>query len=193
VDSPDEQAVDDPADIAEITRDSKFAAEFLLSEYKALRDEILKKMDHRTSMVVCSVTVSSAVLGFGIDRKSGSLLLVSPLVSLLLGMLILFHNVQIGETSEYLRQKIEDRLAVNFQGFSRWHGSSKSDPRFRIRKGMLAYHLPLILIAVSPAVVAIPLALANISPFILTMPVLVVDVVLLAIYAALLVKHWKSI
>jgi uncharacterized membrane protein len=99
--SSEEQAVAAMNDMEQIIADPGFLSEVLLAEYKTLRDEILKKMDHRTSLVVCSVTVSSAVLGFGIERKSAPLLLVSPLVSLLIGILILFHNVQIGEASEF--------------------------------------------------------------------------------------------
>lgn len=185
---PAKPAADESADFASITGDSKFASDVLLSEYKALRDEILKKMDHRTSMVVCSVTVSSAVLGFGIDRKSAPLLLVSPLVSLLLGILVVFHNVQIGETSEHLRRQVEGPLAERFPGFLGWH-HSKSDPKYRLKQRMLPYHLPLILIAIAPALVAVPLALANMGSIALTIPVLAVDAALLAIYAVVLIKH----
>jgi hypothetical protein len=186
--SPDHEKVRKTVDTSEIIGKSEFAAELLLAEYKALRDEILKKMDHRTSMVVCSVTVSSAVLGFGIDRKSGSLLLVSPLVSLLLGILIVFHNAQIGEASEHMRKQIEVPLSKNFHGSLWWH-TSKSDPKYRLKQRMLPYHLPLILIAVAPALVAVPLALANMGPVAPTIPLLVVDTALLAIYAVQLVKH----
>ncbi|MFE5569417.1 hypothetical protein ACFQ68_30825 [Amycolatopsis japonica] len=171
-----------------VAEDPKFASEVLLAEYRTLREEILKKMDHRTSMVVCSVTVSSAVLGFGIDRQSGPLLLVSPLVSLLLGILIVFHNVQIGECSDHLRKQVEDPLFETFQGFYGWH-RGKSDPKYRVKQRIIPYLLPLILIATAPAMVAVPLALANMGSLALSLPVLTVDVALLAIYATQLIKH----
>lgn len=188
----DERSTNHPPDAPPLRHEVQFAHEILMAEYKTLREEILKKMDHRTSMVVCSVTVSSAVLGFGIDRKSGSLLLVSPLVSLLLGMLILFHNVQIGEASEHLRKHYEDPIAFAHKDFTGWH-HSKRDPRFRLRQRLLAYHLPLILIAIAPAVVAVPLAVANFSPPVLTIPILAVDAALLSIYIVLLAKYWREI
>jgi hypothetical protein len=175
-------------DLSVIINAPSFVAEILLAEYRTLRDEIIRKMDHRTSMVVCSVTVSSAVLGFGIERESGSLLLVSPLVSLLLGILILFHNVQIGETSEYLRTHIEVSISNRYREFAGWH-KTKDDPKYRLKQRMLPYHLPLLLIAVAPAVVAIPLALSNVGSLALTVPVLVVDAVLLVIYIVQIVKH----
>ncbi len=188
MDSLGEQEPDRPADISAITREPHFAAELLLAEYKTLRDEILKKMDHRTSMVVCSVTVSSAVLGFGVERTSGPLLLVSPLVSLLLGTLIVFQNAQIGEASEHIRRRIEAPLSSAFAGFEGWH-HTKRDPKYRLRQRLLPYHLPLILIAVAPAAVAVPLALANAKPLALTTPILIVDLCLLTIYVAQLIKH----
>ncbi|MGW6933586.1 hypothetical protein ACWGE0_26260 [Lentzea sp. NPDC054927] len=166
--------------------DSKFVADVLLAEYKSLRDEILKKMDHRTSLVVCSVTVSSAVLGFGIDRKSGALLLVSPLVSLLLGTLILFHSVQIGEASAHLRAQFEKPLLERFGGYVGWH-LYKVAPKHRFHRRILPLHLSLILIAIAPALVAIPLALANANWVVRV--ILAVDLALLAIYAIQFVRY----
>ncbi|GAB3004493.1 hypothetical protein LWP59_25900 [Amycolatopsis acidiphila] len=61
--------------------------------------------------------LSSAVLGFGIERQSAPLLLVSPLVSLLLGILTLFHNTQIGAASEHLRTHVEEPASKLIKGF----------------------------------------------------------------------------
>jgi len=169
-----------------------FVSEVLLAEYRALRDEILKKMDHRTSMVVCSMTVSSAVLGFGIERQSGSLLLVSPLVSLLLGILIVFHNTQIGEASEYIRERIEGLVSDRYPGFIGWH-TMHGDPKYRLKQRMLPYHLPLILIAIAPAVVAVPLALSRIDSIGLAVPVLAVDASLFIVYILQIVRYRDKI
>ncbi|MFC3890136.1 hypothetical protein ACFOWZ_01520 [Lentzea rhizosphaerae] len=166
--------------------DPKFAAEIALAEYKALRDEILKKMDHRTSLMVCSVTVSSAVLGFGVERRNGPLLLVSPLISVLLGIVILFHGAQIGQASEYLRRTFDVPLSGGARGVEGWHIAT-ADPRNRLRQRMLPYYFPLILIAIAPVFVAVPLALAN--PDWVVWVILAVDGGLLAIYLALLVKY----
>lgn len=190
--SPEEQAGTALSDMERITADPIFLSEFLLAEYKTLRDEILKKMDHRTSLVVCSVTVSSAVLGFGIDRKSAPLLLVSPLVSLLIGILILFHNVQIGEVSEFLRRRVERPLSAAHPEFTGWH-ETKSDPKYRLKERIVPYHIPLALITVAPAIVAIPLALSIGDALLRAIPVFLVDSLLLVIYAVQMVKHRNSI
>ena len=58
---------------------------------------------------------------------------------------------------------------------------------------MVPYHVPLVLIAVAPAVVATPLALSTAGSVTLTIPVLVVDACLLAIYVVQLVKHRHSV
>ena len=179
-------AADGRADLDLVFSDPKFAADVLLIEYRSLRDEILKKMDHRTSLVVCSVTVSSAVLGFGIDRRSGALLLVSPLVSLLLGTLILFQRVQIREAVEHLRERIEVPLVERFDGFVGWHMAER-DPKYRLGRRMLPYHLPLILIAIAPLLVAMPLAFASADW--VTWVVLAVDAVLLMVYAGQLIRY----
>ncbi|WP_020663080.1 hypothetical protein [Amycolatopsis benzoatilytica] len=178
--------------LTEIVGKADFASDLVLAEYRTLRDEILKKMDHRTSMVVCSVTVSSAVLGFGIERKSAPLLLVSPLVSLLLGILILFHNVQIGAASEHLRTRVEQLVSKQIKGFVGWH-QTMGDPKVRLIQRLLPYHLPLILIAIAPAGVAIPLALSKFGAAVQTVPVLTVVVLLLVLYAVQLVRHRDSI
>lgn len=169
-----------------IMGDPKFAAEIALAEYKALRDEILKKMDHRTSLMVCSVTVSSAVLGFGVERRNGPLLLVSPLISVLLGIVVLFHGAQIGQASEYLRRTFDIPLSDGARGAEGWHMST-ADPGNRLRQRMLPYYFPLVLIAIAPAAVAVPLALAD--PDWVVWVILTVDGGLLAIYLALLVKY----
>lgn len=178
--------------MAEIIGKSEFASDLLLAEYRTLRDEILKKMDHRTSMVVCSVTVSSAVLGFGIERQSAPLLLVSPLVSLLLGILILFHNTQIGAASEHLRTQLEEPASRLIKGFVGWH-RTMGNPKVRLIQRLLPYHLPLILIAIAPATVAIPLALSRIGSIATTLPVLVVVSLLLVLYVIQLARHRDSI
>jgi hypothetical protein len=192
VSSPEESVAVQSISLTEITGKAEFASDLVLAEYRTLRDEILKKMDHRTSMVVCSITVSSAVLGFGIERQSAPLLLVSPLVSLLLGNLILFHNVQIGAASEHLRARVEELTSKQVVGFAGWH-QTMSDPKVRLAQRLLPYHLPLILIAIAPASVAIPLALSRFGSAVTTIPVLAVVALLLTLYVVQLVRHRDSI
>ncbi|SFW89549.1 hypothetical protein SAMN04489730_7278 [Amycolatopsis australiensis] len=138
-------------------------------------------------MVVSSVTVSSAVLGFGVERASGPLLLLSPLV-----FTSPRHPHRVPERPDRagfraLRQQVGLPLRSAYAEFRGWH-HTKRDPKYRLKQRLLPYHLPLILIAIAPAVVAIPLALANAKPVLLTVPILVVDLCLPAIYIAQLVK-----
>ena len=135
--------------------------------------------------MVCSVTVSSAVLGFGVERRNGALLLVSPLISLLLGIVILFHGAQIGQASEYLRRTFDVPLSGGARGVPGWHISTAA-PENRLRRRMLPFYFPLVLIGVAPAAVAIPLALAN--PDWVVWVILSIDTGLLGAYVALLVR-----
>lgn len=161
--------------------DEAIERELLLAEYKCLRDEVIKKMDHRTTFIISSITVSSAVLGFGIERASAPLLLVAPLVSLLLGMLVYFHNTQIGELSEYIKANIENKLKAPNGSKMGWH-DIHSDYKFRFKARFISYHLPLVSIAMTPAIVAIPLSLSNFQPLTLALPLIVIDGVLVILY-----------
>jgi hypothetical protein len=149
-------------------------------------------MDHRTTFVASSVTVSSAVLGFGIERSSAPLLLVSPLVSLLLGMLIYFHNTQIGELSEYIRDNIESKLTTPSGLKMGWH-DSKTDYRFRFQARFLSYHLPLVLIAITPAIIAIPLSLSDFQPIALALPLIIIDSLLTVFYFTYLALNRRGV
>ena len=62
-----------------------------------------------------------------------------------------------------------------------------SDPKVRFRHRMLPYHLPLVLIAVAPVLVAFPLALAN--PDWVVWLLVGIGVGLLMVYMVQLVKY----
>ena len=190
----DETVATESVELAEIMGTPAFASDLLIAEYRTLRDEILKKMDHRTSLVICSATVSSAVLGFGIERQSPPLLLVSPVVSLLLGIFILFQNVQIRVLSEHLRERIEEPASRQVGRLTGWH-QAMGDPKGGTRRLLLLpYQFPLVLITITPAVVALPMALSTIGSAVgTTVPVLIVVVSLLAIYFAQLTWHRDAI
>lgn len=159
----------------------RIAVDISLAEYKSLRDEILKKMDNRTALIVSSITVSSAIIGFGVERMSGPLLLVAPLVSVLLGLLVVHHNLQIGELSMYVRDEIETGLAKRYPASIGWHGG-RTKFRVQFRHRVLSYHLPLILITVAPAMVSFALAWPHRDPLALTIPLGATSLLLLVVY-----------
>lgn len=83
--------------------------EIILAEYKALRDEIIKKMDHRTTFRISALTLTLAAIGVGAERKSDVVLLV-PIVAVLFNFVAIYHSIQIGRAADYIRDKIEPKL-----------------------------------------------------------------------------------
>jgi hypothetical protein len=75
----------------------------MLTEYKSLRDEQLKRADHRITLLTTSITVSGALLATGLQLKSAYVLLTLPLVSSLFGLLIIFHHRAIRDIGLYIR------------------------------------------------------------------------------------------
>jgi hypothetical protein len=54
------------------------AREILLAEYKALRDEIIKKMDHRATFRISALTLTVAAIAAGVQFRNNMLLLLVP-------------------------------------------------------------------------------------------------------------------
>ncbi|MEV7046632.1 hypothetical protein, partial [Amycolatopsis sp. NPDC051061] len=78
--------------------------------------------------------------------------------------------------------------SYRFTGFVGWH-EGMGDPDIRLLQRLVPYHLPLILIAVAPAIVAVPLALSAGSTFVASIPVLVVVACLLVVYVVELLRN----
>lgn len=99
--------------------------EVLLAEYKSLREEIFKKMDHRTNLNISMLTVSMITLGAGVERKSEMILLLAPVVSVLFGFLIAFNNYSIYGITSHIRDSIEPKFretrAAFFNGITSAH------------------------------------------------------------------------
>lgn len=159
---------------------SDIRRELMLAEYKALRDESLKRMDHRITLVVSSLTVSGAILGFGVERNDGTLLLVAPAIAVLFGLLVLYHTRIIAEIAQYVAVYIERPFDERHQGAMGWH----TRPRWRQNRfrGFPLLHLPLMLAVMGPAVAALVLAWQFAGPISAKVPLAVLDGVLIAYY-----------
>lgn len=145
-------------DTADVT--DPVVRELLLVEYKTLRDEVLKKMDHRTSLLVSSLTVSLLALGVGIERNSAPLLLVVPVICVLFGLLVQFNNKSIYDACDYIATNIEAPLDRAYPGSFRWQLTRKPRTR-RMRELMWLQHVPSVLVVFIPSLVAIVIALGS--------------------------------
>ncbi|MCR3753726.1 hypothetical protein LX88_007735 [Lentzea californiensis] len=135
--------------------DVKIYVDILLAEYKALRDEIIKKMDHRTTLRVSATTLSLAAVGVGVERRSSAILLLVPVIVALLANMANFQTVQIGRLSRYI-EEIEGKLVGLHPGVIGWHTRS-TDRKLRFRQIFVVYHLPNLTIVLAPAFLAMTL------------------------------------
>jgi len=86
------------------------AREILIAEYKALRDEIIKKMDHRATFRISALTITVAAMAAGVQFENNLLLLLVPIVAVLFSNVAVFYSVQIGRAADYIRDHIEPKL-----------------------------------------------------------------------------------
>jgi len=79
----------------------------LLTEYNALRSEVIHRMNARQQIVAFSVVVLGAVLAFNAQPNT---LLVYPILGLFLALGWAHNDLRIGEIGEYVRTNLEDKL-----------------------------------------------------------------------------------
>lgn len=161
--------------------------ELMLVEYKTLRDETLKRMDHRISLLMSSLTVTGAILGIGIERSSGPLLLVIPTVSVLFGLLVIYHTKAIADIARYLHRNIERPLDVWYPGSFGWH--TRPDSRRRFKRIFSVFHLPIMLTVLVPSLSALTLAWQFRGSVTVTVPLAIMDVALLTFYVTEYFRH----
>jgi hypothetical protein len=157
------------------------AREVVLAEYKALRDEILKKMDHRATFRVSALTLGLAAIGIGIERKSGVLLLLAPVAVVLLNNMASFHSMQIARTANYVRDVIEPKLTRQYPDSIGWH-KFVGDRATRFRETLLSFHLSNLIFVFAPSLVSIALGWAYLGSLILTIALTLLDVSLLGLF-----------
>lgn len=79
----------------------------LLSEYNALRSEVIHRMQNRHQLVVFSLAVLGAVLAF---HAQANTLLAYPILGFFLALGWAHNDFRIGEIGEYVRTHIEAKL-----------------------------------------------------------------------------------
>jgi hypothetical protein len=157
------------------------AREILLVEYKALREEISKRMDHRVTFRISALTLTLAAIAVGIERKSGVLLLLAPTVSIMFSNIATYISLQIDQVSGYLREVVEPKLNDLAPGSAGWHtfeGSRSS--RYKIT--FMPYHAPVLILAIVPTFVAVGLGWTYTESLPVSTLITVMDAVLFALF-----------
>jgi len=166
--------------------------EIMLAEYKALRDEILKKMDHRTTYRLATLTLSMATMGIGIQLRSALLLLLVPMITILLGNLTIFQTMQVSRLATYVRDHIEKRLNVQCPGSMGWHLSNEDRPA-RLRDSLIVSYIPNAAIPLVPSTVSIGLAWTYDGSLWVKLSIMLVDIALIGYFLLIYVKNKYSL
>lgn len=166
--------------------------EIVLAEYKAMRDEILKKMDHRTTYRLATLTLSMATMGIGIQLRSALLLLLVPMITILLGNLTIFQTMQISRLATYVREHIEKRLNSQHPGSMGWHLSNEDRPA-RLRESLIVSYIPNAAIPLVPSLVSIGLAWTHNGSIWVKVSVMAVDMTLIGYFLVIYAKNKYSL
>jgi hypothetical protein len=80
------------------------------TEYKALRDEMLRRLDYRTGRLQLTVAAATVFLNVGLlEQAPSAVLLLYPIVALLLASGYVYNGLAIVDLSRYIREEIEKR------------------------------------------------------------------------------------
>ncbi|MDX3588248.1 hypothetical protein [Streptomyces europaeiscabiei] len=175
-----------PNPIDEVSR------EIILSEYNSLRDEILKKMDHRTTYRLATLTLSLTAMGIGIQLRSSALLLIVPMIAMLLGNLSSFQTMQISRLATYIRENIEKPLNGQYGASMGWHISHEDRPA-RLRESLLVSYIPNVAIPLTPSLVSMVFAWSYSNSLWVTIFLFCIDLALIAYFLSIYVKNRYSL
>jgi hypothetical protein len=101
---------DQSGDQSDLSEDQRKALRqiFITEEYKALRDEILKRVDIRYQLVNFTLITAAALFSAGLQPSvTPSVLLVYPLLSMFLAAGWIQNNRTMYEAAKYIRNNIE--------------------------------------------------------------------------------------
>lgn len=77
-----------------------------MAEYGTLRDEILRRMEMRNSIVFGTLTFTGALLGFGLETPA--LALLYPIIAMFLAAAWVQNDTVISNLGRYIRENLED-------------------------------------------------------------------------------------
>src|ERR1022692_2709971 len=83
--------------------------QFLMAEYKALRDEILKRSEMQHQLISITLVALGGLATIGL-KDSPSALLAYPMLALFLSAAWTYNDIQIAQLGIYIRYRIEDPL-----------------------------------------------------------------------------------
>lgn len=90
---------------------------FLVSEYAALRAEILKRIELQHQLLSLTLVVFGTILSFGLQVHSSSIVLLYPVLAFFLSSSWTYHGRAVRAIVVYIRDQIEAKILGNNLGW----------------------------------------------------------------------------
>ncbi len=91
--------------------------DFLLAEYAALRDEILKRLELQHQSLSLGLIALGALIPLGVESESPIVILLYPIIVLFLAASWSQSDLRTGQIGTYIRENIEPRLTNGQPGW----------------------------------------------------------------------------
>lgn len=111
-----------PKSLAETAADSSI--EFLMLQYAALREEILKRMEVQNQIISLMFIASGTLISVGLQFKSDTVMLATPILAMFLATFWANHDVRIRQIGLYIRRYIEEEFLEVNKGWEGIGGTS---------------------------------------------------------------------
>jgi hypothetical protein len=99
------------------TKNAPDADSFLLAEYTALRDEVLKRVELQQQILSLTLVVFGSMLTFGLQAHAASILLLYPILAVFLASTWRHDGRTVMRISVYIRDHIEARMGGTTGGW----------------------------------------------------------------------------
>jgi hypothetical protein len=97
------------------------AREFLLAEYGALRDELLRRVEIRYQLVLAALVGAGTFLSLGVQFKAAAVVLLFPVLVALLAASWASNDVAIKRIAAYIGSRIETAVGDGTGGWEHTH------------------------------------------------------------------------
>src|SRR5438874_6849384 len=82
----------------------------IVAEYKALREEILKRIEIQHQLISLALAAPATFVGFGIAIKSATLILLYPILATCLSIAWSIHELALMRIWNYIQAQIEEKV-----------------------------------------------------------------------------------
>ena len=87
--------------------------DFLVAEYSALRNEIVKRMEMRHQFVIYALVVAGAFLSLGAQKEVSFIVpLMYPVLAFFLAWGWTHNDIRVAELGVYIQEEVEDKLGL---------------------------------------------------------------------------------